>query len=943
MNISIENEYLRRLSTLEKIGWWEADFTTQELILSNFIRELTGLKKESLTFQDFNILIRKDYYPRVTREFLSMLEINGYEQTFPLELNETSVWMRMRMGDKKVDANGHSIAFGSLQCVESPENRKKEYATQHINDLLYRQTSVSQSLLRFLKDESIDTCINEVLKDILHFFNGSRTYIFEYDQEKKFASCTYEMVADGVTPEIEQLKDIPIEFNAWWNSQLFAKKPIVLESLTELTEEDARNDFEELSRQGILSIMVLPLTLGDHVWGYIGVDLVDRHHKWTDEDYQWFALLAYIISLCIELHRTKDGVLRERSYLMKLFQYMPMGYVRLSTVRDSQKNILDYKVTEANDLSSDMMGWPKERYLNKMVTEFHSPENAERLKKTIELLDEKKYHDFGFRFPHSNRYVHCILYSPMQDEVVMLILDQTKQIESHRALQRSEKLFRTIFDNIPVGVERYDQNGVLLDLNDKDMEVFGVRKKEDAIGLNFFENPNISDSIKKRVHEENVVDFQVQYTFEVADEYYPTLYKGYIELYTRTSKIYDEDGNFNGYLFINIDNTQLTEAVNQLHDFEKFFKIISDYALVGYAKYDIINRKGYAIRQWFLNMGEDENEPLEDIIGVYRFMHPEDQTRVLQFFDAVKEGSQRDFRGELRVLRPGTIDEWNVLRSYLLVSRFEPENNIIEVISINYDITELKDTEVKLIQAKEKAERADHLKSAFLANTSHEIRTPLNAILGFSNLLAETEDAEERHEYLSIIQQNNELLLQLISDTLDLAKIESGTFEFSMTEFDANQLCEGVYSSLQDKVKPGVDFVFEPQLDEFFFVSDRNRLFQVVANFVNNATKFTTSGSIKVGYRLEEEFIKFYVQDTGIGITPEQQAQVFERFVKLNSFVQGTGLGLAICKNIVEQLGGQIGVESEPGKGSCFWFTHPLDKKADEEETSFMDMMEEDE
>ena len=242
-----------------------------------------------------------------------------------------------------------------------------------------------------------------------------------------------------------------------------------------------------------------------------------------------------------------------------------------------------------------------------------------------------------------------------------------------------------------------------------------------------------------------------------------------------------------------------------------------------------------------------------------------------------------------------------------------------------WDITDLKIMERKLRLAKEEAEESNWIKSAFLANMSHEIRTPLNAIVGFSSLLVQGENPEEREQYMAIVEENNELLLQLISDILDLSKIEAGTFDFVKQELDVNQLCEDMVRTMKLKARPGVEVVFDHRLPECIIVSDRNRLNQVIANFMNNAIKFTSTGSIRLGYgQAETNLLRFYVADTGIGIIQEKQAEIFDRFVKLNSFVHGTGLGLSISKSIVEQLGGTIGVESESGKGACFWFTLPV-------------------
>ena len=401
--------------------------------------------------------------------------------------------------------------------------------------------------------------------------------------------------------------------------------------------------------------------------------------------------------------------------------------------------------------------------------------------------------------------------------------------------------------------------------------------------------------------------------------------KDVIHLYTKVSKVYDSKGNFTGYAMINIDNTERIDAMSRICDFENFFLLISDYAKVGYAKLNLLDRKGYAIKQWYKNMGEDENTQLADIVGIYSKMYPSDRRRMLDFFCKARVGEAKHFQGEMRIERPGEKGKWNWVRTNVVVNLFEPENGQIELIGVNYDITELKETEAMLIEAKEKAETADRLKSAFLANMSHEIRTPLNAIVGFSSLMGETGDMEEKRRYMAIIEENNDLLLQLISDILDLSKIEAGTFDFVKKELDVNVLCEDIVRFMKMKAKPGVEVLFDRHLPECRIVSDRNRLNQVIANFVNNAIKFTTAGSICVGYdKVDETRLRFYVADTGIGIEPEMQDQIFGRFIKLNTFVHGTGLGLSISKSIIEQLGGTIGVDSEPGKGSCFWFMLPV-------------------
>ena len=240
-----------------------------------------------------------------------------------------------------------------------------------------------------------------------------------------------------------------------------------------------------------------------------------------------------------------------------------------------------------------------------------------------------------------------------------------------------------------------------------------------------------------------------------------------------------------------------------------------------------------------------------------------------------------------------------------------------------WDITDLKIMERKLRLAKEEAEESNWIKSAFLANMSHEIRTPLNAIVGFSHLIAESDDAEERKTYYNIVNANNERLLQLINEILDLSKIESGTIEFSFGPASLHNLCREVYDAHIFRTPQGVSLVYESSDESLMIETDKNRVFQVISNLIGNAVKFTKEGSISYGYKLVDNQIVFHVTDTGTGIEPEKVGRVFERFAKLNNHAQGTGLGLSICKSIVERLGGKISVSSEFGKGTTFTFTLP--------------------
>lgn len=491
-----------------------------------------------------------------------------------------------------------------------------------------------------------------------------------------------------------------------------------------------------------------------------------------------------------------------------------------------------------------------------------------------------------------------------------------KEEKISKMIDHNEMIFRKLYVNLPVGVELYDRDGYLIDLNAKDMEIFGIRSKKDVLGVNIFSNPIMPKDVIKKLKENKSVNFRLYYSFKKVDDYYNTSKVGGMDIVTKASILYDQRGEPSSYLLINLDNTEKMIAYNRISEFENVFTLVSVYAKVGYALYDLYTFEGYAIKQWYENMGEKDGTPLSQIIGIYSYIHPNDVGCINSFFEEVKQGKAHHFRREVRV-KSG--DGWKWICANITRNPQSVDPNKPEMICINYDITELKDSQLK----RERAEELDRLKSAFLANMSHEIRTPLNAIVGFSQLLAETDDPEERHEFVEIIDSNNRMLLQLISDILDLAKIESGTMDFKFADMNVKEVINEIVTSFRIKMPDNVALIAPQDSPECQIYSDRMRLTQVISNFLNNAIKYTSEGCITLAYEIIGDEIKFSVTDTGDGMSQEIQAHIFDRFYKGNTFKQGTGLGLSICETIVNRLGGRIGVNSELGKGSTFWFTHP--------------------
>lgn len=792
-----------QIAQMAKMGWWESDLKNQEYICSDFIVDLLGLEGNRISFTEFHQRIREDHRLRLKNEYLSLSNLQTYEQMFPIRAKDGEIWVYSKISFQKPDKEGYRNMTGFLQYIDRPidySNGNIDFL--QVSSLLYQQNNISYSLLAFLQYDDVNQVINETLEDILKQFQGDRTYIVEIDRKKQVQSCTYEAVAKGISKELDNLQNILWDESTWWNHQIAERKAIILNTLDDMPDE-AVEYRETLEMQDIKSLIVVPLISKGGVWGYMGIDMVRTQRNWSNVDYQCFSSLANIISICIELRKSE--------------------------------------------------------------------------------LQAK---------------------------------------EDRIALNNSEKILRNIYKNLPAGVELYDKDGYLVDINDKELEIFGLSDKNEALGVNLFNNPNIPSEIKEKLRAKEDVNFSINYDFSKINRYVDTHREGIINLTTKVTALYDSQNRFINYLFINIDTTETTNAYTKIQEFENLFLLIGDYAKVGFAHFNVLTRDGYAQDTWYRNLGEKEGIPMPEVIGVYAHVVPEDQAVLKNFVREVKEGKATSLRKEVRVCRENGKYTWTSIN--VMVRDYRPQDGVIEMLCINYDITPLKETEQKLIIARDKAEELDRLKSAFLANMSHEIRTPLNAIVGFSSLLAETDSRSERQEYIKIVQENNELLLQLISDILDLSKIEAGTFNFVYTNVDVNETCSEIIKSMGMKVGKGVELILEEPFPECYIYTDKNRFTQVISNFINNALKFTRQGTITLGYKqISHQKIKFYVRDTGMGIPEEKQKSVFERFVKLNTFAQGTGLGLSICKSIVSQMGGEIGVDSTEGVGSCFWFTHP--------------------
>lgn len=517
---------------------------------------------------------------------------------------------------------------------------------------------------------------------------------------------------------------------------------------------------------------------------------------------------------------------------------------------------------------------------------------------------------------------------------VFLILLVRCRRRTARALRQSQEILNlerlqtdTIFGDLPVGIEVYSKEGILVWMNERTCQTFGVVDKRAVIGSTpIMDNPVIPDAVKKAFQRQRKIQVDFDYDFSIVCRtgFYNTRCTSEVKrISCKGTPVFGPDGKMQNYVFIMNDISREYEYSVKLKESTQLaYQAIQASGLVHW-RYDNRIRRFSSYNDPVTNFDSSVWLTPEDYLGT---VHPDDRPGIMDYLRMMDDGA--DFSDETPMRVKTTYDDgWQDCvvtgTSYL---KDHATGKVLLYTGFRRNVTSWKKMVNELSEAKERAERSDKLKSAFLANISHEIRTPLNAIIGFSNLLTNTDKKEEIAEYQRIIVTNSDLLLRLINDILDLSKIEAGFIDRQLSEFDLSVYFDELYGSVrQAMANPSVELVCDNPYESCLVRMDANRLAQVVLNYATNAIKCTYRGEIRMGYRRQGEGIYFYVSDTGIGIPDKDKPRLYRRFEKLNEFAQGTGLGLVICKVVTEASGGRVGFESEEGVGSTFWSWVPCE------------------
>ncbi len=600
-----------------------------------------------------------------------------------------------------------------------------------------------------------------------------------------------------------------------------------------------------------------------------------------------------------------DGTSFRERYAIKVLDALP----DMLTVFDMEERCIDVVSNEAtnhvgpsvSELRGTMMkdNLPEEAYLN-----IHN--NLEKVKATGK--SSVAYHELNVHGEHKH-FENRIF--PLDNKYALVMC---RDISDRVEVERKRSMFRKALDTVSDGVVGVSAEGKLIYANKQIRMMYGIEdflKDDDVLQIKaMWKDHSFQECVELIQEQGGITTFQFKQQDSATGN----------TTYHHVTAFVMQDDEQASYWFFSKDITEVIKSRDKYRELNRLLDAILNNVPV----YLFVKETGNDFRYIYWNkaFAEFSKIPADQVLGKTDFeVFPnaedakhfrEDDMKLVAIGDTInKQESYVNAEGETRVVQ--------TLKT--LVYR---EGGSPLLVGVSWDMTDMNTIEQELVKARIKAEQSDRLKSAFLANMSHEIRTPLNSIVGFSSLMATTQTSANRTRFASIIKENADILLRLINDVLDIAKIEAGTLEYVRRPINLRKVWISIFDTYCNRMPQGVQMKLEVPSTDLIISEDRSRLLQVIGNLVTNATKFTHQGTITVGYTLEKQCAHCFVKDTGIGIAADKIGQVFDRFVKFNTFSQGTGLGLSICKMLVQKWDGDIWVESEEGKGSVFHFTIPL-------------------
>lgn len=890
----------------------DANITTKTVELSNNLQTDLGLNQAVVTFNEYNSYFNNATGTSVYDAFSSS-EI-GTVWTSPLRTTNGIQWVKVELTNRYTDEVGYHHAISTIRKLTSKELNSMdnlsgldiEFVLSVINDI---QTTTSDKL--FTKGSA------HVLGSLSKKMQGFNFAVMQYIEDATFKVID---IADNQIQNIydEQIKIGSVLHSNWIKKCYSTKKSLFFE---DINNQNILNENETgfFLRNNCQSSLLVPIILPNgEAWGVIGVTN-NKTTIWVEQDIYHITILANALASYIRRNQLQTNLTEK----IELFNSACQAGKIFTWHWDCRKLI-----ASQNIINDDGTEQHNTNITSAKLLEHANKEDMIIFNKYMEKIKSGETDSFKMEFRHRSFESFISEWYDIEGKVTlrddngqpltMVGIARNKDKEKSRMLAEAAEIEhqKIIYNNLPVGIEFFDTSGTLTYTNDTMSRLYGVKlKRTEYSDYSIFNHMLLTDEHKSMIRNHDNHDIVLRYDFGL-QPFLPmqrTIRNDIAYFTHKFSKLYVQ-GRFSGYMCVTIDTTESYMQKKQIKVFESYLSEIGIFAQLG-----VFWDNGssiYTSEQWNINLGLPRNRKATFYDRDIDNVHQEDREKMEAQYRALLDGHTMSFQQDVRVLQFDGKMHW--------LRIFFARNESNEITGLSIEITQRKQNEKLLLKAKDKAEKMDMLKSEFIANMSHEIRTPLNAIVGFSDLIVQTDDPTERKIHAEIIKANNEHLLKLVNDILDFSQLESGNMEYKYEKTRINTLCEEIYHKHKDKIPSDIEFeMITSQTDAISFM-DTKRTQQIISNLLNNAFKFTTKGKVTFWCEVTKNEITFHVKDTGIGIAQKDQERIFNSFIKLDSFTVGTGLGLSICNTMAQQMGGNINIISAKGKGSHFWLSLPL-------------------
>lgn len=882
------------------VSMWEADVAMRSLVVGSEIAQILFQGKTEISFDELLQQI-----PATARAEMMQHLSDDVKWTMPIKTSNGLQWLEIHKLLSETNTEGHKTYIGTVRAMDYSEVGRQIFSSG-INVRTCEPMMVSFGLLNNRETFHEGLCL--LMSALCKQLGGSRCDTVKWLGGNKFEVLNYS--GNAATDKYGSLSIEGHVLQTKMCEQICKTRKLLTIDANNPINDKWTDEKEFFSRQQARSVIVAPIIVDDEVWGIVVLVSMVRS-VWSVFDLQWISMVTNRISVTLSNNEMRDRI-NDQIHVMS--QACEAGKL-LTWVWNCETGKGEVNIYgSAEERSSECT-------LEGVISRMYKTDQA-RCLKTIRALKNGDIDNVLLRVRMRGvvddtwgwrelRGVPTKNIDGKIERIVGISRDITEEVRRANEEKLNIQFQNSIYNKMPAGIEFFNEEGRLIYMNDTALEIFGViGGRRSMMGLGLFENPNLTEEQRTAIKYTDTVQYIISYDFRKV--VYKSSRTDVIEMNYRMSKLYKKN-NLVGYIVAVADNSELVQKSKQISIFQRYFLEIGKFAKMGICWFSD-TKNGYVSEQWNINLGIRPEAPYMRNLSLCVHVLDEDLEVYGSLLGRIFVGDIDSFQYELRV----THDDG--LLHYIKVQFVRSEE---AVIGVSIDVTQTKENEKLLIEAKLKAETADMLKLQFLDNMNHEIRTPLNAIVGFSDIIAQTAGSDDLKMYADLIRSNNDILLDTIGDIIDLSKITSGTMEYAYTEGDIDEVVREVYDKYNAQSHVNIEFLCTGGEHGVKAYCDVSQIKRILCHFVSNAFKFTAAGRVELYYKVVNNELVFSVTDTGCGIPVNKIDKIFDPYFKVDLFSVGTGLGLPICNSLARDMGGRIEVKSTEGVGSHFKFYVP--------------------